>query len=195
MKKTINPNTSEWATLIQRPTQNFAAIEETVLGIFKEVQQKGDVAVAKYTSFFDGIELSKTRVSEVEIKEGISLVSEELKEAIKQAKANIEAFHNAQKTARIEIETTEGVTCWQEKRPIQKIGLYIPGGTAPLISTDLMLAIRAQLVGCKTFVLTSRPNTSGKFNPAICYGGETGGDAIWSCHRHAGRSFRIISNC
>jgi len=169
MKKTINPNTSEWATLIQRPTQNFAAIEETVLGIFKEVQQKGDVAVAKYTSFFDGIELSKTRVSEVEIKEGISLVSEELKEAIKQAKANIEAFHNAQKTARIEIETTEGVTCWQEKRPIQKIGLYIPGGTAPLFSTVLMLAIPAQLAGCQEIVLCSPPNKEGKINPAILY--------------------------
>ena len=169
MKKILNPNKKEWSDLTQRPTKNYKDIEGTVTQIFKEIQQKGDVAVAKYTSFFDGIELSKIRVSELEMKEGISFVSEELKEAIKQAKANIEAFHSAQKTARIEVETTEGVTCWQEKRPIQKIGLYIPGGTAPLFSTVLMLAVPAQIAGCKEIILCSPPDREGKINPAILY--------------------------
>ncbi|ESU18828.1 histidinol dehydrogenase [Flavobacterium cauense R2A-7] len=169
MKKILNPNKNEWSALMQRPTRNFKEIEATVTQIFKEIQQKGDVAVAKYTSFFDGIELSKISVSDVELKEGIALVPNELKDAIKQAKTNIEAFHSAQKTERITIETTEGVSCWQEKRPIQKVGLYIPGGSAPLFSTVLMLAVPAQLAGCQEIILCSPPNKDGKINSAILY--------------------------
>lgn len=169
MKKILNPNKNEWSALKQRPTRNFKEIEATVTQIFKEIQQKGDVAVAKYTSFFDGIELSKISVSDVELKEGIALVPNELKDAIKQAKNNIEAFHSAQKTERITIETTDGVSCWQEKRPIQKVGLYIPGGSAPLFSTVLMLAVPAQLAGCQEIILCSPPNKDGKINSAILY--------------------------
>ncbi len=169
MNKIYNPQPESWTEILKRPTQSFEDIEQTVKGIFKEVQTKGDEAVAKYTSLFDGITLGNIEVSNQEIDEAISLVSEDLKEAIQLAKSNIEKFHKAQITSKIEIETTEGVSCWQEKRPIQKVGLYIPGGTAPLFSTVLMLAIPAQIAGCKEIVLCSPPNKSGKINPAILF--------------------------
>lgn len=169
MKKYKNPPQTQWSTLTQRPTQSFAEIEETVKAIFKEIQTKGDTAVAKYTSFFEGIKLDNFLVSEEEIIEAEKQVSTELKEAIALAKANIYKFHATQKTNRIEVETTKGVFCWQEKRPIQKVGLYIPGGTAPLFSTVLMLAIPAKIAGCEEIILCSPPDKSGKINPAILY--------------------------
>lgn len=169
MKKYKNPPQSQWSTLTQRPTQSFAEIEETVKTIFKEIQTKGDSAVAKYTSLFDGIKLENFLVSEDEIIEAEKQVSTELKDAIALAKSNIYKFHSAQKTNKIEVETTKGVVCWQEKRPIQKVGLYIPSGTAPLFSTVLMLAIPAQIAGCEEIVLCSPPDKSGKINPAILY--------------------------
>ncbi len=169
MNKIYNPSKETWSEILKRPTQSFKDIEETVKGIFKEVQAKGDVAVSKYTSLFDGIGLENIEVSNQEIEEAINSVSQELKEAIQLAKSNIEKFHKAQITSKIDIETTEGVMCWQEKRPIQKVGLYIPGGTAPLFSTVLMLAIPAQIAGCKEIVLCSPPDKSGKINPAILY--------------------------
>ncbi len=152
-----------------RGLQSFKDIEETVKGIFNEIQTKGDVAVAKYTLLFDGIALENIEVSNQEIEEAIGLVSEDLKQSIQLAKSNIEKFHKAQITLKIEVETTEGVSCWQEKRPIQKVGLYIPGGTAPLFSTVLMLAIPAKIANCKEIVLCSPPDKSGKINPAILY--------------------------
>ncbi|MGY0407476.1 MAG: histidinol dehydrogenase, partial [Polaribacter sp.] len=133
------------------------------------VQRNGDVAIDKYTSIFDSISLENNLVSKKEIKEAIELVSAELKEAIDVAKENITKFHTAQKTEKIVVETTNGVSCWQEKRPIQKVGLYIPGGTAPLFSTVLMLVIPAQIAGCKEIVLCSPPNKEGKIHPAILY--------------------------
>ena len=169
MKKYKNPPQIQWSTLTQRPTQSFAEIEETVKAIFKEIQTKGDTAVAKYTSLFDGIKLENFLVSENEIKEAEKQVSTELKEAIALAKSNIYKFHSAQKTNKIEVETTKGVQCWQEKRPIQKVGLYIPSGTAPLFSTVLMLAIPAQIAGCDEIILCSPPDKNGKINPAILY--------------------------
>lgn len=169
MKKYKNPPQSQWSSLTQRPTQSFAEIEETVKVIFKEIQTKGDTAVAKYTSLFDGIKLENFLVSENEIKEAEKQVSTELKEAIALAKSNIYKFHSAQKTNKIEVETTKGVQCWQEKRPIQKVGLYIPSGTAPLFSTVLMLAIPAQIAGCDEIILCSPPDKNGKINPAILY--------------------------
>jgi histidinol dehydrogenase len=169
MNKIYNPTRNTWSKLLQRPTANFNDIEETVKGIFKEVQSKGDEAIAKYTSLFDGISIANIEVSNDEINEAIDLVSVELKDAIALAKSNIEKFHVAQKTARVSIETTEGVQCWQEKRPIQKVGLYIPGGTAPLFSTVLMLAIPAKIAGCNEVVLCSPPDKNGKINPAILY--------------------------
>ena len=169
MNKIYNPAPETWSEILKRPTQSFNDIEQTAKSIFKEIQTKGDVAVAKYTSLFDGITLDNIEVSNQEIEDAISLVSEDLKVSIQLAKSNIEKFHNAQKTSRIEVETAEGVNCWQEKRPIQKVGLYIPGGTAPLFSTVLMLAIPSQIAGCKEIVLCSPPNKSGKINPAILY--------------------------
>ena len=169
MNKIYNPARETWSKILKRPTANFSDIEETVKGIFTEIQKKGDKAVAKYTSLFDGISLTDIQVSDDEIQTAKSLVSDELKEAIQLAKSNIEKFHSIQKTTKIEIETTEGVQCWQEKRPIQKVGLYIPGGTAPLFSTVLMLAVPAKIAGCQEIVLCSPPDKNGKINPAILY--------------------------
>ena len=169
MNKIYNPAKETWQSILKRPTANFSDIEETVKGIFKEIQTKGDSAVAKYTSLFDGISLENIEVTSEEINEAIKMVSDELKEAIQTAKSNIEKFHAAQKTSKIEIETTVGVQCWQEKRPIQKIGLYIPGGTAPLFSTVLMLAVPAKIAGCEEIVLCSPPDKNGKINPAILF--------------------------
>ncbi len=169
MNKIYNPIKDTWSNLLKRPTANFNDVEETVKGIFKEVQTKGDEAIAKYTSLFDGISITNIEVSSDEIEEAIDLVSDDLKEAIALAKSNIEKFHAAQKTSKVFVETIEGVQCWQEKRPIQKVGLYIPGGTAPLFSTVLMLAVPAKIAGCNEVVLCSPPDKNGKINPAILY--------------------------
>ena len=169
MNKIYNPKQENWASLLERPTKTVDDIEATVKEIFAAVQSKGDEAVNQYTAQFDGIALENNLVSNVEIEQAIAAVSDELKAAIQLAKSNIEKFHQAQKTNRVSVETTEGVQCWQEKRPIQKIGLYIPGGTAPLFSTVLMLAIPAAIAGCKEVVLCSPPNKNGNLNPAILY--------------------------
>lgn len=169
MKKIYNPQPETWSEICKRPTQTFSDVEETVKQIFKEVQQKGDKAIAKYASFFDGVTLENIQVSSEEIEIAKKEVTAELKEAIQLAKSNIEQFHAAQKTDKIVVETTIGVTCWQEKRPIQKVGLYIPGGTAPLFSTVLMLAVPAKLAGCKEIILCSPSDKNGKINAAILY--------------------------
>jgi len=169
MKKIFNPKPETWSEILKRPTKTIDDIEATVKEIFKEVQKKGDEAVAKYTSLFDGAKFENIEVSTSEIEQASAAIPNELKFAIQLAKSNIEKFHSAQKTAKIEVETTEGVYCWQEKRPIQKIGLYIPGGTAPLFSTVLMLAVPANIAGCKEIVLCSPPDKTGKINPAILY--------------------------
>ncbi len=164
-----NPEKTNWSEILKRPTQSYAKIEDTVKSIFDEVTSKGDFAISKYTSFFDGVTLDSFEVSADEIIEAKKLISSELKEAIHLAKSNIERFHQAQKTQKIEVETTKGVFCWKEKRPIQKIGLYIPGGSAPLFSTVLMLAVPAKIAGCKEIILCSPPNKNGTINPAILY--------------------------
>ena len=169
MKTIINPAKSTWSQILQRPTKTVDDIEKTVTEIFTEVKKEGDKAVQKYTQLFDGVSLENNVVSEAEIEEAVSLVSDELKDAIILANKNITVFHNAQKTDKVFVETTKGVECWQEKRPIQKVGLYIPGGTAPLFSTVLMLAIPAQIAGCKEIVLCSPPNKEGKIHPAILF--------------------------
>ncbi len=164
-----NPNKKTWGDILKRPTQTVGDIEGIVNEVFNEVRQNGDEAIKTYTEKFDGIALENNVVSETEIKEAIAQVPENLKNAIKQAKHNIEAFHRAQKTDKVEVETTNGVQCWQEKRPIQKVGLYIPGGTAPLFSTVLMLAVPAQIAGCKDIVLCSPPNKKGALAPEILF--------------------------
>ena len=169
MNKIYNPKPETWSTLLERPTKTVDDIEATVKEIFKEVQKKGDEAITKYTSLFDGVAVANLEVSPEEINEAIASIPQELQDAIQLAKSNIEKFHTAQKTTRVSVETTPGVACWQEKRPIQKIGLYIPGGTAPLFSTVLMLAVPANIAGCKEIVLCSPPDKKGKINPAILY--------------------------
>jgi len=165
----LNPIAATWESILQRPTSNYADLEEVVSQIFKEVKEKGDSAISKYTSLFDGIEVGTTLVTDQEIEFAINEVPDELKAAINLAKANIEKFHLAQKSEKIEVETTEGVLCWQEKRPIQKVGLYIPGGTAPLFSTVLMLAIPAKIANCSEIIICSPPNKKGEIHPAILY--------------------------
>jgi histidinol dehydrogenase len=169
MKTILNPQKKDWKTILERPTKKVDDIESIVNEVFTDIQKNGDTAVAKFTKKFDGVTLESNIVSENEINEAITLVSSELKEAIILAKENITKFHAAQKTAKVFVETIKGVSCWQEKRPIQKVGLYVPGGTAPLLSTVLMLAIPAQIAGCKEIVLCSPPNKEGKIHPAILY--------------------------
>lgn len=169
MKTYINPKKSTWSELLKRPTQTVEDIEATVNQVFDDVAKNGDKAIEKYTSMFDGVELQTNVVSENEINTAVKAVPETLKSAIKLAKSNIEKFHTAQKTTKISVETMEGVSCWQEKRPMEKVGLYIPGGTAPLFSTVLMLATPAEIAGCKEVVLCSPPNNEGKIANEILY--------------------------
>ncbi|OYX22975.1 MAG: histidinol dehydrogenase [Flavobacteriales bacterium 32-35-8] len=164
-----NPSLDTWTDILKRPTQTVDDIEATVNAVFNEVKNEGDIAIKKYTERFDGVTLDSNVVALEEFQEASNLVSDALKEAIDLAKLNILAFHSAQKTTRVSLETTEGVSCWQEKRPIEKVGLYIPGGTAPLFSTVLMLAVPAQIAGCKEIVLCSPPNKQGKIAPEIIY--------------------------
>lgn len=172
MNKIIKPSRSDWPEILKRPTQTVADIEQTVNQIFDEIRTKGNSAVAKYTDLFDGIKLDNLLVTSEEIEDAKKEISSELKEAIQLARTNIEKFHSAQKTARVSVETTNGVSCWQEKKPIQKVGLYIPGGTAPLFSSILMLAIPAKLAGCEEIILCTPPDKQGNVNPAILYAAE-----------------------
>ena len=169
MNKIYNPKKETWVEILKRPTISIETIEDTVYEVFNEVKTKGDNAILRYTNLFDNVQLEQLKVSEVETKEGDKLVSNDLKDAIILAKSNIEKFHKAQKTSIVKVETTKGVLCWQEKRPIQKVGLYIPGGTAPLFSTILMLVVPAVLAGCSEIVLCTPPNKKGKIHPAILY--------------------------
>ncbi|TXK79401.1 histidinol dehydrogenase [Mesonia sp. K4-1] len=169
MKIIKNPLQENWQEVLKRPTQTIDDIEATVNEIFTEVKAKGNQAIAKYTGLFDGTSISNIEVSVEEIEQAGKEISTELKNAIQLAKENITKFHLAQKTDKVEVETQSGVKCWQEKRAIQKVGLYIPGGSAPLFSTILMLAIPANLAGCKEIVLCTPPNKEGKINPAILY--------------------------
>ena len=169
MIKIFNPPIDIWEEILQRPTSTFQDIESSAKSIFLDVQANGDTAISKYTELFDGVSLPNFEVSNDEIQAAVASVSDELKQAILLAKLNIEKFHNAQQTAKVEVETTDGVRCWQEKRAIQKVGLYIPGGNAPLFSTVLMLAIPAKIAGCSEIVLCSPPNNEGKINPAILF--------------------------
>jgi histidinol dehydrogenase len=169
MKNYINPPQNLWSSILERPTQTVESIEETVQAIFSDIKRNGDDGVKRYTAIFDGVNLDSFLVSEDEFEFAEKQISTDLKQAIAQAKNAIEKFHNAQQTPIVQTETAKGVLCWQEKRPIQKVGLYIPGGTAPLFSSVLMLAIPAKLAGCKEIILCTPPNKKGEINPAILY--------------------------
>lgn len=164
-----NPNKETWSDILKRPTQTVDDIEGIVGEVFKEVQKNGDKAIQRYTERFDKVVLQSNLVSSEEIEEAIKRIPDTLKEAIKNAKQNIETFHTAQKTSKVNIETANGVQCWQEKRAIESVGLYIPGGTAPLFSTVLMLAAPAQIAGCNEIVLCSPPNKEGELAAEILY--------------------------
>ncbi len=172
MKKYYNPKKAEWPELLERPTQSFETIEPVVKEIFEAIRENGDTAIIEYTKKFDNVTLTDFEVSSEERIQAIDAISDELKQAINLAKSNIEKFHGAQRTERVVVETMPGVDCWQEKRAIQKVGLYIPGGTAPLFSTILMLAIPAKLAGCEEIILCSPPDGNGKLNPAILFTAE-----------------------
>lgn len=170
-----NPSRETWASLLERPhinSQNLTAIVDEVLC---RIRQEGDNAVRAYELQFDKANLTDLQVSEAEIKEAEALVSDELKKALHIAKENIATFHAAQKHTLPKVETTQGVTCWQKAVPIEKVGLYVPGGTAPLFSTVLMLAIPAQIAGCQEIVLCTPPNAEGKINPIILYAAQLSG--------------------
>ena len=169
------PKKQDWAQLLTRPTFDNSALTETVQSVLNDVKNRGDEAVKEYGIKFDKVQLSDLQVSEHEISEAEKLVSEELKSAILLAKNNIGKFHATQKYDLPKVETMPGVTCWQKAVAIEKVGLYIPGGTAPLFSTVLMLAIPAQIAGCKEIVLCSPPNREGKIHPAVLYAAQVSG--------------------
>ncbi len=169
MRTYADPGRDQWNELVRRPTQTYREVEGLVAEIFEEVAERGDEAVLKYARKFDGAELSSLKVGDRELAAAGEALSPGLKESIRLAKDNIERFHRAQRTSRVEVETAPGVRCWQEKRPIEKVGLYIPGGTAPLFSTILMLAVPAKLAGCKEIVLCTPPSKDGSVDPAILF--------------------------
>ena len=169
MKRYLNPEKSKWPEILERPMFNVSDLTEKVQLILDEIKSGRAEAVRKYTEKFDGVLLGGFSVSEKEIEEAAALVDENLKSAIEKASENITLFHASQKPELKKIETTPGVVCWQKAVPIEKVGLYIPGGSAPLFSTVLMLAIPAKIAGCKEIVLCTPPDKSGKINPAILY--------------------------
>lgn len=169
MKTFINPDRKEWASILKRPTMSLDEIEALVRPVMETVKEKGDEALNIYTEKFDGVRLKSFSVSEKELEQARDFVSEELQLAIEQAASNIEKFHLAQRKEPIEVETMTGVKCYRKAVAIEKVGLYIPGGTAPLFSTVLMLSIPAKIAGCKEIILCTPPNKEGQVHPAILF--------------------------
>ena len=162
-----NPKRTQWGEITSRPRLDLAQLNETVTTVLNDVRQRGDEAVKEYELKFDKAALTSLAVSEQEMQEAEQLVSAELKAAIELAHENIYKFHAAQKFEGQKVETQSGVSCWQKSVAIERVGLYIPGGTAPLFSTVLMLATPAKIAGCGEIVLCTPPNLEGKVNPAI----------------------------
>ena len=175
MKKIIHPDRKDWAEILKRPVLNMETLRGTVCEVLERVKSEGDKAVLEYEERFDKVKLESLAVTEVEMKEAEENVPIELKVAILLAQRNIYTFHKKQKFESKKVETMEGVTCWQKAVGIEKVGLYIPGGTAPLFSTVLMLAVPARVAGCKEIVLCTPPNKEGKINPAILYAAQVSG--------------------
>ena len=169
MQQFINPAPAVWESILKRPTASFKDLEPLVEEVFQEVKAKGDQALVDYTLKFDKVKLNSFRVSVEEYARAEKTVSDPLKEAIQLARENIKTFHTAQQTQTVSVETQPGVLCWQEKRPIEKVGLYIPGGSAPLFSSLLMLAVPAQIAGCKEIVLCTPPDANGSIPDVILY--------------------------
>ena len=171
MKLINNPDRSQWAEILKRPVMNTENLFDTVRGIIDRVKSDGDRAVLEMEAKFDKAELTSLAVTEAELKDAETLVDEKLKVA----KQNIETFHAAQRFEGKKVETMPGVTCWQKAVAIEKVGLYIPGGTAPLFSTVLMLAVPAKIAGCKEIVLCTPPDKEGRVHPAILFAAQVAG--------------------
>lgn len=169
MRVFVNPDKATWPDLLKRPTMDLEEIEQRVRPVMEMVKLEGDAALKQFTQEFDGVAIDDFQVSEAEFTEAETLVEADLKTAILTAKSNIESFHKAQKQDELVVETIPGVKCYRRSVGIEKVGLYIPGGTAPLFSTVLMLAVPAKLAGCQEVVLCSPPNKEGKIHPAILY--------------------------
>lgn len=161
------PDRKEWVSLLERPHRDASELRETVKTVLDRIQEDGDAAVKEFEQKFDKVQLESLAVSEAEMQEAEGLVSPDLADALKLAHSNIEKFHASQKFNSAKVEVAPGVVCWQKSVPIEKVGLYIPGGTAPLFSTVLMLATPAKIAGCKEIVLCTPPNREGKVHPAI----------------------------
>lgn len=169
------PDKAQWADLLKRPVMNTEDLFDTVRSVINRVKAEGDRAVLAYEEQFDKVQLASLAVSEEEWAEADSLIEEELKQAIRLAKQNIETFHAAQRFEGKKVTTSAGVTCWQKAVPIEKVGLYIPGGTAPLFSTVLMLAVPAKIAGCGEIVLCTPPGREGKVHPAVLFAAKVAG--------------------
>ena len=163
------PDKKDWPDIIQRAVADYSSLEKNVKKILQKVKEKGDKAVRKFSKEFDGANFKNLQVSKNKINKALTLVPDDLKQAIQQAKDNIQRFHLAQNEGIKKIETMPGVICWRQSKGIEKVGLYIPGGSAPLFSTVLMLAVPAQIAGCKEIVLCTPPSKDGTINPAILY--------------------------
>ena len=175
MKKIIYPNQADWSDILKRPVLNMETLRGTVCEVLDKIKAEGDKAVIEYEERFDKVKLESLAVTDAEMKEAEAQVPIELKVAILLAQRNIYTFHKQQKFEGKKVETMEGVTCWQKAVGIEKVGLYIPGGTAPLFSTVLMLAVPARVAGCKEIVLCTPPNKEGKIHPAILYAAQVSG--------------------
>ena len=175
MKKILYPQQADWSGILKRPVLNMDTLRETVCEVLDRVKTEGDKAVIEYEERFDKVKLESLAVTDIEMKEAEEKVPIELKVAILLAQRNIYTFHKKQKFETKKVETMEGVTCWQKAVGIEKVGLYIPGGTAPLFSTVLMLAVPAKIAGCKEIVLCTPPNREGKIHPAILYAAQVAG--------------------
>ena len=170
-----NPDKSQWQEILKRPVMNTENLFDTLRSVIDRVKEEGDRAVLDYEEKFDKVVLASLAVSEEEQQEAENLVSEDLKAAIRLAKQNIETFHAAQRFEGKKVQTQPGVTCWQKAVAIEKVGLYIPGGTAPLFSTVLMLAVPARIAGCKEIVLCTPPGRDGKVHPAVLFAAKVAG--------------------
>ena len=175
MKKILYPNQADWADILKRPVLSMETLRGTVCEVLDKIKAEGDKAVIEYEERFDKVKLDSLAVTDAEMKEAEAQVPIELKVAILLAQRNIYTFHKKQKFEGKKVETMEGVTCWQKAVGIEKVGLYIPGGTAPLFSTVLMLAVPAKVAGCKEIVLCTPPNKEGKIHPAILYAAQVSG--------------------
>lgn len=169
------PERSEWKKLLRRPTLNIETLRVTVAEVLNRVRQEGDRAILDYEEKFDHVRMNSLQVTPDEFDEAETLVTDEFKDAVRLALSNIRTFHEAQLFQSKKIDTQPGVTCWQKAVAIEKVGLYIPGGTAPLFSTVMMLATPAKIVGCKEIVLCTPPNKEGKIHPAILYAARAAG--------------------